>query len=93
MATRGGAGRGGRQARQVHFLIFFFFLLSSFLLLTFIISFVANCSNIRGEAKWNGTGRDNTGGDSNTGWDGGQADGRRRWEKVGRRAGGEHWDS
>ena len=68
-------GRGSRQARQVRLLLQFFFLLFSFLLLTFIISFVANYSNRRGEAKWDGTGRD----DAATAMrDGGQAGGRRR---------------
>ena len=42
----------------------FFFLLFSFLLLTFIISFVANYSNRQGGTKWDGTGRNNTGGGS-----------------------------
>ena len=68
-------GRGSRQARQVRLLLQFFFLLFSFLLLTSIISFVANYSNRRGEAKWDGTGRD----DAATAMrDGGQAGGRRR---------------
>ena len=52
-----------------------FFLLSSFLLLTFTVSFVANYSNRQGGAKWDGTGRDNAGNDSNAGRDGGQAGG------------------
>ena len=81
MATPGGT-RGDRQARQVRLLLLlFFFLLSSFLLLAFTIFFVANCSNRRGEAKWDGTTRDNTGGDSNADGTGGRragGGGRRR---------------
>ena len=70
MATPDGT-RGDRQARQVRLLLLlFFFLLSSFLLLTFTISFVANCSNRRGGAEWDRAGRDNAGGDSNAGRDG-----------------------
>ena len=72
-----GTGRG-RQAQQVHLLLLCFFLLSSFLLLTFIISFVANYSNRQGGAEWDRTGWDDAGGDSNAGRDGGQAGGRRR---------------
>ena len=92
MATPDGT-RGDRQAQQVRLLLLlFFFLLSSFLLLTFSISFVANCSNRRGGAEWDGAGRDNAGGHSNAGRDGGQAGGRRRQEKGGRRTGEEHGD-
>ena len=83
-------GRGSRQARQVRLLLQFFFLLFSFLLLTFIISFVANYSNRRGDAKWDGIGRD---GAATALRDGGQAGARRREEKGGRRADGEHGDS
>ena len=42
------------------------------------ISFVANYSNMRGRAEWNGTGWDDADGDSNAGRGGGQAGGRRR---------------
>ena len=71
-------GTGGRQARQVRLLLLYFFLISSFLHLTFIISFIANYSNRWGGAEWNGTGRGDADGDSNTGRDGEQAGGRRR---------------
>ena len=61
MATLDGTGRG--RARQVRLLpsVAVFFLLSSFLLLAVIISFVTNYSNIWGEAKWDGTGREDAG--------------------------------
>ena len=82
MATRDGTGRGrggaGRHNRYVFCYVQFFFLLSSFLLLTFIISFAANYSNRQGGAEWNSTGRDDAGGNSNAGRDGRQAGGRRR---------------
>ena len=70
-------GRGGTGHDKYVFclLLQFFFLLSSFLLLTFIISFVANYSNRRGEAKWDGAERD---GAATAMRDGGQAGGRRR---------------
>ena len=51
-------GRGSRQARQVRLLLLFLFLLSSFLLLAFVISFVANYSNKWGGAEYDGAGRD-----------------------------------
>ena len=62
MATRDGTGEqtgmtGGTSSVTV------FFLFSSFLLLTFTISFVANYSNRRGGAEWDGTGRDDAGSD------------------------------
>ena len=59
-------------------MILFFFLLSSFLPFTFIISFVANYSNRWGGAKWDGTGRDDAGGDSNRDGTGGRREGERR---------------
>ena len=74
MATRGGTGEQvditGTSPVTV------FSLLSSFLLLTFTISFVANYSNRRGGAEWDGTGRDDAG--SDRAGRGGQAGGRRR---------------
>ena len=93
MSTPDGMGRD--RARQVRLLssVTVFFLLSSFLLLTFTISFVANYSNRRSGVEWDGTGRDDAGGNSNAGRDGGKAGGRRRQEKGGRRDGGEHGDS
>ena len=61
MATGGGtweqAGMTGTSSVTV------FSLLSSFLLLTFTVSFVANYSNRRGGAEWDGTGRDRAGQD------------------------------
>ena len=81
----GNAGRDGgtdRHDRYV-FCYCFFFLLSSFLLLTFTISFVANYSNRRGGAEWDGTGRDNTG-RGRAGWGAG---GREEEVGEGRKAG------
>ena len=62
------------RARQVRLLssVTVFFLLPFFLLLAFIISFVANYSNRRGGAKWDGTEWDITGGDSNADGTGGR---------------------
>ena len=76
MATRDGTGEQADITGTSPVAVFF--LLSSFLLLTFTISFVANYSNRRGGAEWDGTGRDDAGGDSNAGRDGGQAGGRRK---------------
>ena len=55
MATPSGTGRD--RARQVRLLssVTVFFLLSSFLLLAFTISFIANYSNRRGGTEWDET--------------------------------------
>ena len=78
MATSNGTGR--ERARQVRLLssVTVFFLLSSFLLLTFTISFAKNYSNRQDGEEWDGIGRDDVGGDSNAGRDRGKAGGRRR---------------
>ena len=69
MTTPDGTGRDrARQIRLLSSVTVFFY--SSFLLLTFTISFVTNYSNRRGRAEWDRTGRDNAGGDSNGGRDG-----------------------
>ena len=75
-AGRDAGGQAGTTGTSSSVIVFF--LLSSFLLLTFTISFVANYSNRRSGAEWDGTGREDAGGDSNTGRYGGQAGGRRR---------------
>ena len=62
--TRGQVGTAGTSSVTV-----FFFLLSSFLLLAFTISFVANYSNRRGRTEWDLTGRDDAGGDTDAGRD------------------------
>ena len=80
VSGNGNAGRdaeGQGMAGTSSFVIVFLFTLL-FFFLTFTISFVANYSNRRGGAEWNGTGRDDASGDSNAGRDGGQVDGRRR---------------
>ena len=69
MATRDGTGEQADMTGTSSVTVFF--LLSSFLLLAFTISFVANYSNRRGGAEWDGTGRDDADGDSNAGRDGG----------------------
>ena len=71
---------GGRQAQRVCILSLLFFLLSSFLLLTFVISFFLRTTKTGGMG-WDRTGRGNAGCDSNVGWDRRQAGGRRRRQK------------
>ena len=61
----GNAGRDveGQSTTGASSPVSVFFLLSSSLLLAFTIPFVANYSNRRGGAEWDGTGRDDAGGD------------------------------
>ena len=78
MATREGTGEQAGTTGTSSVAVFLPKVLSSFLLLTFIICFVANCSNRRDGDKWDRAGRDHAGGDSNAGRDGRQVGGRRR---------------
>ena len=61
MATRDGTGEQTGMTGTSSVTVFSLF--SSFLLLTFAISFVANYSNRRGWSKWDGKGRDDAGSD------------------------------
>ena len=61
MATRDGTGEQTGMTGTSSVTVFSLF--SSFLLLTFTISFVANYSNRRGWSKWDGKGRDDAGSD------------------------------
>ena len=76
MATRDGTGEQAGMTGTSSVAVFF--LLSSFLFLIFTISFVANYSNRRDRAKWDGTGQDDAGGTRNAGRDGELVGGRRR---------------